>query len=74
MFEGKFVNLVDLVDTPNTGHCASQFDTLEELKDYTLATGKFFLKESAYAGGMLKFLLREILHKHEGGTSRRRRR
>ena len=32
MFKGKFVNLVDLVDTGNTGLCVSQFDTLKELK------------------------------------------
>ncbi len=74
MFKGKFVNLVDLVDTVNTGQCATQFDTLEELKEYTTTTGKYFPKESAYAGGMLKFLLREILNKHVGKTSRRKRR
>ncbi len=51
MFEGKFVNLVDLVDTGNTGQCATQFDTLEKLQEYTITTGKFFPKESAYAGG-----------------------
>ncbi len=62
MFKGKFVNLVDLVDTGNTGVCVSQFSTLEELKEYTITTGRFFPKESAYAGGMLKFLLREILN------------
>lgn len=62
MFKGKFVNLVDLVDTGNTGECASQFSTLEGLKEYTIATGKFFPKESAYAGGMLKLLLRELLN------------
>ena len=74
MFRGKFVNLVDLVDTPSTGLCAAQFNTLQELKEYTITTGKFFPKESAYAGGMLKFLLREILNKHEGFSSGRRRR
>lgn len=62
MFKGMFVNLVDLVDTGNTGVCASQFSTLEELRKYTKSTGKFFPKESAYAGGMLRFLLREILN------------
>ncbi len=73
MFKGMFVNLVDLVDTGNTGLCVSQFDTLEELKAYTIKTGKYFPKESAYAGGMLKFLLREILTNHAGVTSRQRR-
>ena len=77
MFEGKFVNLVDLVDTGNTGQCATQFDTLEtleKLKEYTITTGKFFPKESAYAGRMLKFLLREIFNERVGGTSRQKRR
>ncbi len=71
MFEGKFVNLVNLVDTENTGQCATQFDTLEKLKEYTITTGKYFPKESAYAEGMLKFLLREIFNEYVGGTSRR---
>ena len=45
MFQGKFVNLVDLVDRGNTSQSVSQFDTLEELKEYTIATGKYFSKE-----------------------------
>ena len=77
MFEGMYVNLVELVDTGNTGQEVIQFRNLEELKIYTIESGKYFPKESAYAGGMLKFLLREILNKHaksgsKGGTRRRR--
>ena len=53
------VNLVDLVDT--SGVQAELFCSLEELREYTIESGKFFPKESAYAGGILKFLLREIL-------------
>jgi len=52
------VNLVDLVDT--SGREAECFSSLRELRDYTTSTGKYFPKESAYAGGVLKFLLREI--------------
>ncbi len=74
MFERKFVNLVDLVDTENIDQCATQFDTLEKLKEYTITTEKYFLKEFAYAEGMLKFLLREIFNEHVGETSRRKRR
>lgn len=74
MFRGKYVNLVDLVDTGSTGRRVVQFETLEDLKDYTISTAKFFPKESAYAGGMLKFLLREILNGYAGGSSRRKRR
>ena len=70
MFEGMYVNLVDLVDTGRTGQCVTQFRNLEELQEYTMGSGKFFPKESAYAGGMLKFLLREILNKHAGRGSR----
>ena len=53
------VNLVDLVDT--SGQDIELFLSLEDLRDYTIETAKFFPKESAYAGGVLKFLLREIL-------------
>ncbi|KAH7377615.1 hypothetical protein BKA66DRAFT_422029 [Pyrenochaeta sp. MPI-SDFR-AT-0127] len=53
------VNLVDLVDS--RGEQIEVFDSLEDLQDYTIETGKFFPKESAYAGGVLKALLREIL-------------
>ncbi len=73
MFEGESVNLVDLVDTGNTGQSVSHFDTLERLWEYMVATGNVFPKESAYARGMLKFLLREILNNNVGGTSQRRR-
>jgi len=53
------VNLVDLVDT--SGRDVELFSSLDELREYTIENGKFFPKESAYAGGVLKFLLREIL-------------
>jgi hypothetical protein len=53
------VNLVDLVDC--SGHNVELFSSLEELREYTIESRKFFPKGSAYAGGILKFLLREIL-------------
>ncbi|EAT76795.1 hypothetical protein SNOG_15957 [Parastagonospora nodorum SN15] len=53
------VNLVDLVDT--SSRKIELFASLEDLKVYTIGNGKYFPKESAYAGGVLKFLLREIL-------------
>ncbi|KAK7177635.1 hypothetical protein PSPO01_16314, partial [Paraphaeosphaeria sporulosa] len=46
------VNLVDLVDT--SGRNVELFTCLDELSEYTIETGKFFPKESAYAGGVLK--------------------
>ncbi|KAK3045919.1 hypothetical protein LTR09_012549 [Extremus antarcticus] len=61
ILKGKFVNLVDLIDRHNSGGEVIQFSTLQELQDYTIANGKFFPKQSAYAGGILKFLLRDIL-------------
>jgi hypothetical protein len=53
------VNLVDLVDVSRDA--IELFPSLEELREYTIGSGKFFPKRSAYAGGVLKFLLREIL-------------
>ncbi|CAG7558098.1 unnamed protein product [Fusarium equiseti] len=55
------VNLVDLVETANTGLPVTVFETLEQLQDYTIDNGKFFPKQSAHHGGLLKFLLRQIL-------------
>ena len=74
MFRQRFVNLVDLVDVGVTRRSVTQFNNLEELREYTIGNGKYFPKESAYAGGMLKFLLREIQNKYMGHSSRRRRR
>jgi hypothetical protein len=53
------VNLVDLVDASRQQ--VDVFSSLDELREYTIESGKFFPKESAYAGGVLKFLLRQIL-------------
>lgn len=68
IFKGKFVNLVDLVDVGNTKGPITQFRSLDELKEYTITNARYFPKESAYAGGVLKFLLREILQKYHGKT------
>jgi len=56
------VNIVDLVDAPNTGQRVRVFNSVQELSTYTKEYGKYFPKENAYAGGVLKFLLREILN------------
>ena len=60
------VNLVDLVDTPRTGEAVKVFPNLKKLQDYTIKNEKYFPKEDAYAGGLLRFLLREILHSNTG--------
>ena len=51
---GRFVNPVDLVDGKRTGKAVTQFKNLERLQSYTIETGKYFPKRSAYAGGVLK--------------------
>ncbi|KAG1831636.1 hypothetical protein EV424DRAFT_1372149 [Suillus variegatus] len=61
------VNLVDLVDSPRTGKPVKLFASVEELRAYTLQTEKIFPKESAYQGGLLKELLREITGTYFGG-------
>ncbi|KAH7909591.1 hypothetical protein BJ138DRAFT_1010527, partial [Hygrophoropsis aurantiaca] len=62
---GSHVNIVDLVDAKGTGNTITRFPSEEELSAYTRQEGKYFPKESAYAGGLLKYLLRQILA-HEG--------
>ena len=52
------VNLVDLVD----GGVARVFSSEQELSSYTISTGKFFPSENAYAGDLLRHLLRHIFH------------
>lgn len=53
------MNLVDLVD--ESVQDTELFSSLGELSEYTIESRKFFPKESAYAGGVLKFLLLQIL-------------
>ncbi|KAH6998742.1 hypothetical protein BKA56DRAFT_665297 [Ilyonectria sp. MPI-CAGE-AT-0026] len=55
------VNLVDLTESPHTGEKAEIFSTVEALREYTLETRKFFPRNEAHAGGLLKTLLRQIL-------------
>lgn len=47
------------------------FESEGELSWYTRDTGKYFPRDNAYAGGLLKFLLRRIFGP---GTSNRRKR
>lgn len=56
-----FVDLVGLVDTRHTGERVTKFPSLAELHDFTISTRRYFPKQSAYAGGVLKFLLIVIL-------------
>ncbi|KAH7170308.1 hypothetical protein EDB81DRAFT_160457 [Dactylonectria macrodidyma] len=59
------VNLVDLVESPQTGKKAKLFPTVEALREYTLEERKVFPREEAHAGGLLKMLLRQIFYNHK---------
>ncbi|KAJ6464080.1 hypothetical protein C8R45DRAFT_840567, partial [Mycena sanguinolenta] len=55
------VNLVDLVDWGIMRGEIHKFETEKELAAYTKKTGKFFPQSEAEQGGLLRFLLRQIL-------------
>ena len=58
--KSKHVNLVDLVDARDRNVKARLFPNLRALRRYTIWTEKYFPKEDAKAGGLLKYLLREM--------------
>jgi len=60
------VNLPDLLDAHRSGATVTLFRTKDELAAYTIGEGRYFPKEEAYAGGVLKFLLREIHNPYRG--------
>ncbi|KAH0828875.1 hypothetical protein J3R83DRAFT_2262 [Lanmaoa asiatica] len=60
------VNIVDLIEAVRTGRPVRQFPTLDELAAYTKRTDRFFPKQNAYQGGLLKELLREIINPYFG--------
>lgn len=64
------VNLSDLLDTTRQGTRVHVFASEEELRVYTKRTGRIFPKEEAYAGGLLKYLLREIFGTYHGKRGR----
>ncbi|KAG6371449.1 hypothetical protein JVT61DRAFT_9470 [Boletus reticuloceps] len=61
-----FINLVDLVDTKTTHEEVRLFQSERALSEYTRSTGKYFPSGNAHAGGLLRFLLRHILHPRRG--------
>jgi len=71
------VNLVDLTQGAD-GREVRIFHTEVELSEYTRRNGRYFPAESAYAGGLLRHLLRHIFHPRSesvykrGGRSRGR--
>jgi hypothetical protein len=60
------VNLCDMLDAERNGRQVEVFATKEELVKYTRDKHRYFPKEDAYAGGLLKYLLREIDNKYQG--------
>ena len=65
------VNLSDLLDTTRQGTRVHVFASEEELREYTRETGRVFPKEEAYAGGLLKYLLREIFGTYHGNRGKK---
>ncbi|KAG1835362.1 hypothetical protein DFJ58DRAFT_670416, partial [Suillus subalutaceus] len=68
------VNIVDLVDTETTGEPVTVFSSEVDLSKYTKLMGKFFPRDNAYAGGLLRYLLRHILNPRQErvlGSSRK---
>lgn len=66
------VNLSDLLDGARTGAPVRTFATQTDLANYTRTEGRYFPKEDAYAGGLLKYLLREIDNTYGGKRGKRR--
>ena len=64
------VNLSDLLDTTLQGTRVHVFASEEELRTYTQETRRVFPKEDAYAGGLLKYLLREIFGTYLGNRGK----
>ena len=66
------VNLSDLLDTTRQGTRVHVFASEQELREYTKETGRVFPKEEAYAGGLLKYLLRQIFGTYHGNRGKNR--
>ena len=65
------VNLSDLLDTTLQKTRVHVFASEEELREYTKETGRIFPKEDAYAGGLLKYLLRQIFGTYLGNRGKK---
>lgn len=55
--------MVDLIEVQrNGGGRVAIFSSIEELREYTIETRKYFPKDSLESGAILRHLLRPILH------------
>ncbi|KAJ7064902.1 hypothetical protein C8F01DRAFT_983777, partial [Mycena amicta] len=66
---GTHVNIVDLVDPANLGRSIHRFTHVRELSEYTIEEDKYFPRNHAKAGGVLQYLLREIIKPPPDGWS-----
>ncbi|KAG2158682.1 uncharacterized protein EDB93DRAFT_1245913 [Suillus bovinus] len=66
------VNIVDLIDTKVTEEPVTIFSSEVDLSEYTKATGKYFPRDNAYAGGLLRYLLRRIMNPRQEYVSSRK--
>ncbi|KAJ3997377.1 hypothetical protein F5050DRAFT_1435198 [Lentinula boryana] len=64
MIETIHVNICDLVD--HKEDVPKKHRTEAELAEYSRRTGKIYPRENAYAGGLLRFLLRQITGEYHG--------
>ncbi|KAJ3746104.1 hypothetical protein DFH05DRAFT_1483715 [Lentinula detonsa] len=64
MIETIHVNICDLVD--HKEDVPQKHSTEDELAEYSRRTGKIYPRENAYAGGLLRFLLRQITGEYHG--------
>ncbi|KAK0341965.1 hypothetical protein LTS02_018046, partial [Friedmanniomyces endolithicus] len=64
------VNLSDMLDSKRSGGSVKPFQTRNELIDYTVQERRYFPKADAYAGGLLRYLLREIHNEHHGSRGK----
>lgn len=60
------INIVDMHEKRLCGLEVERFSTLQELRQYTKDTKKFYRKKDAYDTGLLRYLLREIRGKYLG--------
>ncbi|CAE7209722.1 unnamed protein product [Rhizoctonia solani] len=73
LVKSKYVNIVDLTETPYSGEPVEDFGSEVALSAYTKRTGKYFPKDNANAGNLLKYLLRQIILPRESESHARRR-
>ncbi|KAK5686852.1 hypothetical protein LTR17_026785 [Elasticomyces elasticus] len=64
------VNLSDMLDSKRNGGSVKIFQKKDELIAYTIQQGRYFPKEEAYAGGLLRYLLREVHNDYHGNRGK----